>query len=110
MKPIYLLLLLLIIGLSACSKDDEQDGDLQTLQGTIVWTGPIATDGCGFILYNSDGSERHSPTNDSNIPDSYKTGDNIPVTVKMINYKKPVLPCININSFNQVKIIEIKRR
>lgn len=95
-----------VLVLSACSKDE---GDLQRLEVSLTWTGSSAVDGCGYILNSANGQRSYKPTNESDIPESYKTGEPIDVVVKVINYNRTVLACFRGREFNQVKILEIQR-
>lgn len=85
MKLIFVLLGLpmLLFGATAC----QTDGDALTSEAMLLWTGPIAADGCGYFL-EIDGQE-YKPSNEDIIPESFQQRDSSAVVVTYRWLKEP---------------------
>jgi len=93
---------------SAC--DNDENVPVVTLEGTLRWTGDIATDGCGFILTVNDNSTKYKPAHDTNIPSAYQTGEPINVIVKAQLYNETTRPCWSSTEFHKIEVLSVKRK
>lgn len=104
---------LLLFGLLACDTEDETTVDpvakTETIQASLQWTGDYAADGCGYIL--NVGTSKYKPTNENDIPNSYKTQDPTLVQATIINYRKSTsVFCGFANTnMNSVKIVKLEK-
>ncbi|MBC5992391.1 hypothetical protein [Pontibacter cellulosilyticus] len=104
------LMLLAIFSLSSCEKE-ETCYTTVTVDGVIRWSGSYAVDGCGYFLMV--GEKKYKPTNEADIPDTYKvTGwEGTPVEVKMIDYNKQVPAGCQVSyQANSAKLLEIRKK
>ena len=108
MKLKHILIAGCLLVISAC--DNEENTPIETLEGTLEWTGKIETDGCGYILTVDGNSRDYKPANESAIPGSYQTGSPIRVVVKAFNYNKTIIPCRTTNEFNLIEVLSIQRK
>lgn len=71
MKKINLYLLApLALMLTAFSCDKDEDLDVVETTATLLWTGDVAVDGCGYSVQI--GEKSYKPENEGDIDDSFK--------------------------------------
>ena len=105
------ILLMLVGSLISCEKQEEGCYAFETVEGIIKWSGDYAVDGCGYFLMV--GEKEYKPTNEADIPDTYKAAEwqGMPVEVKIINYRKQISSgCQLPYQTNAAKILEIRKR
>ncbi|RYE16578.1 MAG: hypothetical protein EOP42_33715 [Sphingobacteriaceae bacterium] len=75
MKKHLIILLLLFYILTSCSKKDS--ATIKNAEATIIFTGSVALDGCGYLVkINSTGVSYHA----DNLSETYQK-DNLPVII-----------------------------
>lgn len=94
--------------LTSCDEDEEDSWQTQTVDATLVWSGDYAVDGCGYILYV--GETAHKPTNEQDVPDSYKTASPAAVEAKIINYDKNIRTCMAGTAMRSIKVVSLRPR
>ena len=99
-------MLLSLLLLASCGKDEEETFPTEIVEATLVWTGDYAVDGCGYILYI--GGVQHKPTNEQHIPDSYKSASSTEVEARILNYGKKVKACMSGVSMNSIKVVSLR--
>ena len=108
MKLRHTILACCLLAFSACDKDENVP--VVTLEGTLSWTGNMATDGCGYILTVSENNTQYKPAHDTNIPDSYQTGEPINVIVKAQLYNETTRACWSVAEFHKIEVLSVKRK
>ncbi|AKD04109.1 hypothetical protein POKO110462_15395 [Pontibacter korlensis] len=93
---------------ASCSKNEEGNPTITTVDARLIYTGDYAVDGCGYVLQMGD--VRHKPVNESEISDSFKTKTPTEVETKIINYNKTTRACMSMTDINTIKILEIRRK
>jgi len=81
MKYVFLLFLLFM----GCDKDSNDD--ILEANAILSWTGDYAVDGCGFFI--TIGEKEYKPENESIIPESFQSSENM---IVFIEYELSVQP------------------
>ncbi|WP_299820272.1 hypothetical protein [uncultured Pontibacter sp.] len=68
-----LVTILAAITMTACQNANESEKEGITTQATLLWTGEIAADGCGFEI-EIDG-KKYLPENEDAIPGTFKENE-----------------------------------
>jgi hypothetical protein len=76
----------LAAALPACQTGAVQDNE--TAQATLLWTGEIAADGCGFEVV-MDG-RKYIPENEAAIADSFKQSGSNQVQIEFVRLPEPI--------------------
>lgn len=79
MKKLLIALVLLILTSTSCKKSEQ--GSQKNISATIMNTGSVATDGCGFLIkIDATGTSYHA----DNLPEAYQK-DNLSVILDYHN-------------------------
>ena len=102
-----ILLLTFVIGaILSCDNDEE----ILTNDGVLIWSGNYEVDGCGFFLIIHD--TKYKPVNESIIDESFET-DSTDVSVEYVLLKKEHEYICGLHpprTIDGLKIISIKRK
>lgn len=109
MKLRLLTFALSLLVLTACSKNDEEITNVETLEAKIQWAGTPNAGGCGYLITTCENCQTLKPENESDIPDTYKTGEPIAVRVDMINYKERAIGCKWGVGYTKIKVLKIQK-
>ncbi|MCD4682950.1 MAG: hypothetical protein K8R86_06680 [Bacteroidales bacterium] len=85
MRYIANILLIVFSLLLSCDKDEASS--ILISKATIKWS-DYAVDGCGFFITINE--HKYKPENESNIDESFKTGEEIQVLVKYIKLNSQI--------------------
>ncbi|MFD2515841.1 hypothetical protein ACFSRY_18360 [Pontibacter locisalis] len=83
-----LVTVLTAVTMLSCQNNSPQDETRLTTEATLLWTGEIAADGCGFEVV-IDG-KNYLPENEDAIPAKYKERDSTQVQLSYIPLKEPI--------------------
>ncbi|MDX5421363.1 MAG: hypothetical protein LPK14_03855 [Hymenobacteraceae bacterium] len=72
----------------ACQRSATQKRDAVTTTATLLWTGEIAADGCGFEMI-IDG-KKYLPENEDNIPAQFKESESSQIRLTYIPLQEPI--------------------
>ena len=79
---------LTVFTLTSCQNGATQDDTRLTTTATLLWTGEIAADGCGFeVVING---KNYLPENEDAIPVKYKENDSTQVQLTYIPLQEPI--------------------
>ena len=95
---------------TSCEKEEMEVECLtvETVDATLLWSGDYALDGCGFILQV--GEAAYKPTNEKEIPASYKTTSSTRVEAKIINNNITVKTCRPATEMNSIEIVSLVKK
>ena len=85
---LFLSLLALIAGLASCQTNSKLGKEYETATATLLWTGEIAADGCGFEVV-IDG-KKYLPANEEAIDASFKSRDSTQVQLEFERLPNPI--------------------
>jgi hypothetical protein len=102
---------LLLILLTSCSCNKENDDNILKDKGMLYWTGEYDGMGCGFFITIIDST--YKPENESIIEDSFKTADSINVLIEYELLNRDVqYSCMGLwfpLSMDGIKIYKLKK-
>jgi len=89
MKTMFLLTSLLsLFILNLCQHPTQENEERRTTTATLLWTGEIAADGCGFEVVI--GGKKYLPKNEEAIPAAFKTNASTQVRLTYIPLPEPI--------------------
>jgi len=87
-KNLLLPYLMLLACFSSCQTSATQENNQDTAAATLLWTGEIAADGCGFEVM-IDG-KKYLPANEDAIDAVYKNQDSTQVQLEFVRLPEPI--------------------
>jgi hypothetical protein len=81
-------ILFAVVTLTACQKSSQSENEGITSDATLLWTGEIAADGCGFEI-EMDG-KRYIAENEDAIPASFKENESTEVKLTYMPVKEQI--------------------
>lgn len=84
-----LLLCLFLTFFASCQTNSSlMENTTETATATLVWTGEVAADGCGFEIV-IDG-KKYLPENEDAIDEAYKDSDSTQVQLEFVRLPEPI--------------------
>jgi hypothetical protein len=88
LKAAFTSILFVAVTLTACQKSSQTDNEGITTEATLLWTGEIAADGCGFEI-EMDG-KKYIAENEDAIPASFKENESSEVKLTYLPVKEQI--------------------
>ncbi|WP_345160410.1 hypothetical protein [Pontibacter saemangeumensis] len=85
---LFLSLLALIAGLASCQTNSMRETEYETATATLLWTGEIAADGCGFEVVIE--GKKYLPENEEAIDASFKSQESTQVQLEFERLPDPI--------------------